>query len=103
MDPEGSELSAAKIATKFSSAPKVNMKTSMVTVAGSESRLMMVRRSSFFLGTSTLGARTKAKRTRPRPAIAAAAAYSALKPKPSMSERPSAGAMAEASAVAMPK
>ena len=73
-EPDGSDLCAAKIATKFSSAPNVNMNTSMVTVAGSASRLMMVRRSSGFLGTFGLGARTSEKSTRPVAAIAAAAA-----------------------------
>ena len=50
------------------------MNTSMVTVAGSESRLMMVRRSRRFFGTLGRGARTSEKSTRPTAAIAAAAA-----------------------------
>ena len=62
------------MATKFSSAPKVNMNTSMVTDAGRLSRLMIVRRSSFFLGTSTRGAPTNEKSTRPTTAMAAATA-----------------------------
>lgn len=74
MEPEGRPFSDAKSATKFSRAPNVNMKTSIVTVAGSESLLMMVLRSSFLCGTSTFGAWMNMKRTRPRSAMPAAVA-----------------------------
>ena len=90
------------MATKFSRAPNVNMNTSIVQVAGSESRFTSPLMLSGLFSVLGLGARTKQNNTRARIEMAAAAAYSTLKPRP-MSSRPSAGAMAEASAVAMPK
>ena len=61
------------MATKFSSAPKVNMKTSMVQVAGRESLLTRPFRLSGRFSTCGLGVRMKQNSTSASTEIAAAA------------------------------
>ena len=73
---KGYEVGALDFVVKPVSYHNLSMRLdrAMVTEAGRLSRLMIARRSSFFLGTSTRGALTNEKSTRPTTAMAAATA-----------------------------